>query len=71
MVYHLVDGHGQRGRVANHHIRSRVANKNAVDTSTVYDTGCRKIIGGKHRYLLPLLFHLNKTVRRHLACIAH
>jgi len=71
MINHLVDGDGQCGHVASHHVAGAVAHKNNVDASLVNNLCHRIIIGGQHSNLLPLLFHFYKTVSRHLARIAY
>ena len=44
MVYHLVDGDGQRSAVSGHHIGCRIAYEDAVDAGTVNDTGCCEVV---------------------------
>ena len=45
MVYHVVNGHGQRILVAQHNVAQGVADKNHVDTGLVNDA-CRMVIIG-------------------------
>ena len=57
VVYHLVQGDGQRGFVAGHHVRGGVADEQHVDAGPVEDAGHREVVGREHRDSLAPAFH--------------
>ena len=55
---HLVQGDGEGGVVALHHVGGRVADQNAVNARLVYQSCRRIVVGREHGYLVAVALHL-------------
>ena len=71
MINHLIDSHWQCSGVANHDIRSRIADEYAVNSCSIQDRCCGEVVCCKHSYLITILFHLKKPLRRNLFLICY
>ena len=69
VVDHLIERDGQRGDVARHDVRGRVADQDNVHTGAVNDLRHRVIVSREHGDLLAALLHLVEPVGGDLTAV--
>ena len=69
MVYHLVEGHGEGGGVAHHHVGCGVAHENHVYAGLVDELGHGIVVGCEHCYLFAARLHVDDARSRHFLLV--